>query len=176
MEKTLRQIGGTHLHEHSIHLYKLIRILPEDANVLEIGAGRSTVIILNFLKGTLYSIDQNPRKRKIASKYSNWKFIEGYDLDILKNWKIPLDLVFVDIDRNTIKDHYYTLLNIFKKHLRKNGIIVIYNTCVFESDTVPAIEQFLQENPTYHFINLTSRHGFGIITEEDPKIIKEILK
>lgn len=177
MESKVKEIGSSHLHIHSIHLYKLISSLPENANVLEIGVGggRSTRIILLTLNGTLYSIDRK-NKRKIAREYNNWKFIEGYDLDILRTWSIPLDLVFIDIDRDSDSKHYTELLNLLVKHLRdKNSMICIYNTIVFRNNIIPSIENFIKEFPEYKFYNISSKHGMGIISK-NIELVKKVLE
>jgi predicted O-methyltransferase YrrM len=175
VESNLRRIGGVHLHIHSIHLYKLISSLPENAIVLEIGVGigRSTKIILFSLNGTLYSIDIND-KRNIAQGFSNWKFIQGYDLDILSHWNIPLDLVFVDLDRDSDINHYKQILEYLVPHMKENGIFIFYNTIVFSENIIPAIQDFLSKYPDYKFLNIKSKHGFGIIAK-DIELIKEIL-
>lgn len=165
--KEIIEIGGQHLHKHSLDLYEIVKSLPDNSTVLEIGVGikgQSTRIILKALKGHLFSIDED-KGRAFEKNHSflNWTFLYGYDLDILKNWNEKLDLVFIDLDIESDTNHFIKLFNLLDEFIKDNGYIIIYNTNVFKEHIMPSINTFLNLNNHYSFRNIDSKHGMGIM-------------
>jgi len=172
----IRRIGGDYLHEHGILLYELAKSIG-NGTILElgIGIGRSTRIMLLGLEGILYSID-NGRGKQFIVRYKNhphWKFIEGYDLDVLPNLDIQVDMCFVDLDLNSDKSHYFKQLTLIHNLLKEDGFIVMKNTTINPKE-LKAIELF-SNIYKYEFTSYSKRHGITILSKNLNKV-KNIIK
>jgi len=169
--------GVEYMGDHAIHLYKLVKALPEDAVVIEIGtgAGVSTRIILKALgkKGHLHTIDHDNIEFK-GQEFSKCTFHTGQDLDIMEEWDKTINMAFVDLTPGNDSAHYIQLLHYLTKFLTKEGFILIHGTQV-HIDIVLGICLFVKNQKAFGYRNLQDRHGLGIVAR-NPKPIQESLK
>jgi predicted O-methyltransferase YrrM len=115
-------------------LLKMISQMMQPDLILEIGTftGYSTICLAPGLKsnGILHTIDNNPEIVHIAQKYFREAGFEdvivchlGNALDIIPDIPGPLDLVFIDADKENYVNYYEAVL----PKLRPGGMILADN-------------------------------------------------
>ena len=100
--------------------------------VLELGTftGYGTQNFVTAMKeGDIYTIDNEPKHQSIAENKVEYPekvkvhFLLGPAIEILKDWQIPVDLVFIDAAKKQYGDYYDLIL----PHLNQGGVILADN-------------------------------------------------
>jgi predicted O-methyltransferase YrrM len=142
-DKSSRGVVRLNIAEGAL-LYKFCKKVA-DGNLLEIGRkyGGSTVLMSASLnRGHLYSLDiaMNSDVEKNVGSYKNKvTFITADSKEI--EWKLPLDLVFID------GDHSYSGVKSdikkYHKYVKDNGYIVFHDIIGKKKELYPLLERFL---------------------------------
>jgi len=158
---------------HLVRLYYFtVQIPVKEKVVVELGVrwGTSTVAFIaavNDSGGHLYSIDIDdcPGVRKLYEGKSNWTFIKGDDMAIVKGWKEPIDHLFIDTSHTF--DHTLNELREWGKWVKSGGIITLHDLYALDSEkgeVWDAIEQYMKENPEkYDFKAFEGSYGLGLL-------------
>ncbi|MCK4445020.1 MAG: class I SAM-dependent methyltransferase, partial [Thermoplasmata archaeon] len=161
---------------------KLIVKISGAKNVLECGTytGYSALSMAEALPedGRVITCERDPERRAVAEEYfsksPHGKKIEirfGDALESLKNEDSPLDMIFLDADKDRYPEYYEEAVN----KLRSGGIIVIDNTLwegeVLEpkTDSAKAIAEMndrIAEDSRIENVLLTVRDGIQLITKK----------
>lgn len=160
---------------HLVRLYNFtVKIPVKEKVIVELGVryGYSTTALLaavNDSGGHLYSVDINacPGVQDLYEKESNWTFILGDDMEVVKGWSKPIDHLFIDTSH--IFDHALNELREWGKWVKREGIITLHDlycggekTGVFE-----AIVQYMKENTgKYSFTVFENSYGLGLLRRE----------
>lgn len=156
--------------QHLPRLYKLVMEIPlRDKIVVELGVskGESTTALLaavNDSGGHLFSIDilecLNARMR--LKEESNWTFIQGDDMEIVKEWNKPIDHLFIDTSHTF--EHTLAELREWGKWVKSFGSISLHDTQLRRCPGVrKAIGEYLLENPTFKYTEYSGSLGLGVI-------------
>jgi predicted O-methyltransferase YrrM len=186
-----RSKENTNVNKHLLRLYELVKTLPKDKVVVELGVnrGETTIALLaavNDTGGHLYSNDvQNCNDlgenledyRDGLQKYNpNWTFLLGDDLVIGKEWRMPIDFLYID----TVHSYEQTIqeLRIWGKWLKPNAIIALHDTdpnnvhpnwngiSYAEGGVLKAIYEYMEENRgMFSFINYPECYGLGVLSK-----------
>ena len=159
---------------HLVRLYELTVQIPiREKVVVELGVsgGNSTVALLaavNDSGGHLYSVDilASHVTRKRHRGESNWTFILGDDMEVVKGWNKPIDHLFIDTSHTF--DHTLNELREWGKWVKLGGIMTLHDIYLQvssgKSDVWYAIEQYMKENPEkYDFKAFDKSHGLGVL-------------
>ena len=158
---------------HLVRLYDFtVQISVKEKVVVELGVrwGTSTVALLaavNDSGGHLYSVDINdcPGVRKLYGAESNWTFIKGDDMEVVKGWSNPIDHLFIDTSHKF--DHTIKELKEWGKWVKSGGIITLHDLYGLDgekSEVWEAIEQHMKENPEkYDFKVFEGSYGLGLL-------------
>ena len=140
-------------------LRHLVRVL-NPAQIVEFGAnkGLSAAMMMDFLKGHIYSVDVNPNAWEFLCNHPMLTKVVGNDNDI-NIWKdIEADLGKTDlwyIDSWHDDEHVFKTLEVYSSYFKKGAILVF--------DDIVTIPKVWAELP-YDKIDLSPHHypGFGI--------------
>lgn len=131
VDDPLKNRGG--FTKHYLTLFSFVLGL-EAKNVLEIGGGGSTAVILEALKitgGKLTTCD--PREiegigytQTFQQENKNWNFVQDYSYNLLPKLSEDFDLVLHDGSHEG-KVLFKDLRNIFP-HVKKGGIVLVHDT------------------------------------------------
>ena len=158
---------------HLIRLYDFtVQIPVKEKVVVELGVrwGTSTVALIaavNDSGGPLYSIDIGayPETQKLFKGESNWTFLQGDDMEVVKDWNRPIDHLFIDTSHTF--DHTLGELREWGKWVKQGGIITlhdIYGLGGEKSEVWDAIEHHMKENPgKYDFKTFEKSYGLGVL-------------
>ena len=158
---------------HLVRLYDFtVQIPVKEKVVVELGVrwGISTVALLaavNDSGGHLYSVDIDdcPGVRRLYGSESNWTFINGDDMKVVKGWIRSIDHLFIDTSHTF--DHTLNELREWGKWIRSGGIITLHDLYGLDgekSEVWDAIEQYLKENPEkYDFRAFEGSYGLGLL-------------
>lgn len=132
LEKIETHDGGFSL--HYLFLYNLI-LGMEARNVLELGAGFSTPVILSALEktgGTLTTCDMRDMKDTgndptLKETYSTWTYLQGDTRTTLNTLKTQSFDVVLHDGSHEWRTVYRDLRKILP-HMKKNGIILVHDT------------------------------------------------
>jgi caffeoyl-CoA O-methyltransferase len=158
---------------------KIIVKISGAKNVLECGTytGYSALSMAEALPedGKVITCERDPERKKVAEEYfsksPHGKKIEirsGDALESLKNEDTPLDLIFLDADKERYPEYYEEAVN----KLSSGGIIVIDNTLWEgeviepESNSAKAIARMnerILKDPRVENVLLTVRDGIQLI-------------
>ena len=161
-----------------LELYR--RAVESKAKVIvELGTqvGHSTRALLKAAVengGHLTSVELNPNTLSLVGESmrfggadtSFWTAVPGDDLEVVKQWTIHMDLLFLDTSHtyeNTLKE-----LEAYSKFVVPRGIIVLHDTWI--DRTVPeqypvrrAIEDWMKNNEEWEFLDITTPgDGWGL--------------
>jgi len=170
------------INEHLHHLYKLTANIPlKEKVVVELGVrrGESTTALLaavNDTSGRLISVDiaECKETRRRLKGESNWSFVHGNDMDLIKQWDKPIDHLFIDTSHNY--KHTLAELREWGKWVKENGIISLHDTIAPNYPMVmKAIKKYLEENPKFEFTNYPECFGLGVIKKYPNPQPKEVL-
>jgi len=159
---------------HLVRLYDFTVQIPVKIKVVvELGVreGNSTTSLLaavNDSGGHLYSIDIDAciEARKLYGGDSNWTFIRGDDMQVIKGWNKHIDHLFIDTSHTF--DHTLNELREWGKWVKHGGIITLHDIYVYDSngksEVLDAIEQYMKENPEkYDFKVFEGSYGLGLL-------------
>ena len=123
-------------------LYPALQTIPKDGVYLEVGVknGRSLLFARKFSKGAVYGIDVNHELHTDAFKdYENWYFIHAASNDAVKDWMLPIDVLFIDGDHSYegIKDDWDN----FSRFVKPGGY-VLFHDC---DETSPGVQRLFAE-------------------------------
>lgn len=170
----VESIDGLLQHGQEKFLFELVRQLPDDAAIVEIGSflGRSTVTMGLACKGTnrkIYSIDTwngNDVDFPVQDFYLNWakniidNQLEGYVMPLIGNsyvilnlWNTiardkKMDLIFIDgshVYRDVLADFYYSF-----EHVKDGGWVLFHD---ITTDGWPDPEMVWQEVASKLLVN-----------------------
>ena len=161
---------------------KLIVKISGAKNVLECGTytGYSALSMAEALPedGRVITCERDPERRAVAEEYfsksPHGNKIEirfGDALESLKNEDSPLDMIFLDADKDRYPEYYEEAVN----KLRSGGVIVIDNTLWEgevlepESDSAKAIAEMnddIAADPRVENVLLTVRDGIQLIRKK----------
>lgn len=157
----------TDICEHLTRLYRLTADLPvRDKVVVELGVrhGESTTALIaavNDSGGHLYSADIVDCSG-VHRGEPNWTFILGDDMDIVKEWNRLIDHLFIDSGHTY--EHTLAELREWGQWVKPGGIITLHDTNMPIYPGVPrAIEKYLEEHPSYGYIEHPECLGLGVI-------------
>jgi len=143
--------------------------------IVELGMmiGQSTHALLKVAMengGHLYSIETNRDSLPLVGEAlksggldtSFWTAIHGDDLEVVKTWVKPIDLLFVD----TLHTYEQTLneLKAYSKFIVEHGIIILHDTYVEPSRLVKkAIDDWMNLNRDWTYEDITPHNdGWGL--------------
>lgn len=165
VKKTNERAGGFDLHYP--FLYGLV-VGMEAKNVLELGAGFSTPVILNALKkttGTLITCDQrnledtgnNPTMKE---QYPTWTYLQGDTRQTLSTIPKSVSFDVVLHDGSHEWRVVYKDLRQILPHIKHNGILLIHDT-----EHIPTYRLKMAVRLAllgYHYEILTLPYGYGL--------------
>jgi len=164
---------GTDITAHVVRLYDFTVQIPDrEKVVVELGVrnGNSTVALLaavNDSGGHLYSVDIR-HCRGVEEAYreeSNFTFILGDDMKVVKGWNKPINHLFIDTSHTF--DHTLRELREWGKWVKLGGIITlhdIYGLGGEKSEVWDAIEQHMKDNPgKYDYKAFEKSYGLGLL-------------
>lgn len=121
---------------------------------VEIGTkfgGSALVAKLANSETDIYSIDPNSElwmwKGK-EHKYKGLHFIKKLSLSAAKNWKKPIEVLFIDGDHNMAKDDFLA----WEPYVVKNGIILFHDYAVHSPKVIKDCDELFLTNPNYEIL------------------------
>jgi len=156
--------------EHLLRLYRLVVEIPlKDKVIVELGIskGESTTAFLGAVNdsgGHLFSIDilECLHARERLKGEPNWTFIQGDDMEIVKQWDKPIDHLFIDTSHTF--DHTLAELREWGEWVKPFRKISLHDIQLRGYPGVPkAIQQYLLENLSFKYIAYSGSHGLGVI-------------
>jgi len=160
----------TDIADQLIRLYELTVNIPHrDKVVVELGTrrGNSTRALLaavNDSGGHLYSVDIGKCWRAVSALHEepNWTFTRGDDLEVVKQWSLPIDHLFIDTSHTY--EHTLTELREWGGWVKLHGIISLHDIHYRKTPGVmEAIQKYLSENLSFQFTEYKGSNGLGVI-------------
>jgi predicted O-methyltransferase YrrM len=110
----------------------------------------------------------NLKKKQL--RYENITFIKDYFDNCAKEWSLPIDILHIDGRHKyeDIENDYQT----WSKFLNKNGVILLHDTCCYNTDY--GVHEFFDQI-NISKVNFTNSFGLGIITN-DEQLLDDIKK
>ena len=186
----LRKTIATAWRGHEDFVVWLVKELKPKV-IVELGTelGFSTFVLAAPKIGTVYGIDsfkgdeftrvsgtkkgfmKSLKEVKKRFGINNVKVIEGRFSDIVKKWKLPIDILHID-GSHRYKDVKEDFEN-WSKFVKEDGVILMHDVYV-PSDKRFGVEKFYKEidPPKLRFFH---SHGLGVVSK-DEKLIKKIAK
>ncbi len=164
-------------------LLEMISCMIEPAKIIEVGTytGYSAICLAKGLKagGELHTIDHNPELEDFTSSFFKEAGLEdrihyhiGEALDVLPRIEGPVDLVFLDAD----KENYISYYDLVMAKLRVGGFILVDNVLwsgkVFsaedagddpEAHAIRAFNEYVQNDTHTENLILPIRDGLTLI-------------
>ena len=163
---------------YTLELYKRA-VEAKAKDIVELGTqvGHSTRALLKAAienGGHLHSVELNPNTLSLVGESmksggadtSFWTAIPGDDLEVVKQWTIYMDFLFIDTSHtyeNTLKE-----LEAYSKFVVPRGVIVMHDTHIDRSvpEQYPvrrAVEDWMKNNEEWEFQDITTpRDGWGL--------------
>lgn len=123
-------------------IWKALKDIPKGGIYLEVGVrnGRSLAWARAMSKGVVYGIDINDElHRDWFEGKKDWHFIHNASNDAVKNWTLPIDVLFIDGDHSYegVKDDWQN----FEPFVKKGGKI-FFHDC---DETSPGVVELFKE-------------------------------
>jgi predicted O-methyltransferase YrrM len=160
----------TDIADQLIRLYELTASIScKNKVVVELGTrrGNSTRALLaavNDSGGHLYSVDIGKCGHALSAlgRESNWTFTRGDDLEVIKQWNLPIDHLFIDTSHTY--EHTLAELREWGGWVKAHGIISLHDIHYRKTPGVmEAIRKYLSENPSFEFTEYSGSNGLGVI-------------
>lgn len=174
LKNRIRDYNARDINEHLQYIYDTT-VNMNAQTIVELGVnnGSSTLAFLLATRktnGKLYSCDivECPNARKLVDGVDeNWQFTIKDDLEYGKTWDKPIDILFIDTSHSFEQTHRE--LELWIPKVKPDGIIILHDTmptpgtAFNESGVLPAVWEWLGNNPGYTLENKPNNHGLGII-------------
>lgn len=177
----LREIHTTNLLNSQCHLLFNRILETQPRTIVELGSGTSLEtkpFEVNFKSGGtstrvfliachelntnhsipsyLFSIDKEPCKstRNLIKKMelnNYWVFIQGNDLEVVKQWHKPIDFLFVDSDHSY--SHVKKVLELWLPFVVQQGHVFLHDAFTEEYGVDEATRDFVKEHPEWKVID-----------------------
>jgi len=152
--------------KHLLTLYSIVLGLKAQ-NVVEVGFGRSTLIIVSALRltgGKLYSCDRYDYNSYIPKEYCQIDFTIGDAKTLLKKIDFGVDFVFLDYlsSRERSAESCVKAIYRFLKHLKTNGILAVHDSIESQYNVKNAFK-VLKKDKNLEVLSLSYNYGLGLI-------------
>ncbi len=153
----------------------------EKVRVLELGTrqGNSTLAFLAAAEaadGHVWSCDifpvlSDPNGMRPWSRHPRWTFIQGDDMDVALQARLPLEVDVLFIDTSHLYEHTLQELHAFMPRVAPGGVGLFHDTDLYMNvsgvqDDYPQVSKALNEycrQTGQSWENITGEYGLGII-------------
>ncbi len=153
----------------------------EKVRVLEFGTrrGNSTLAFLaaaEAVDGHVWSSDifpvlSDPNGMRPWSRHPRWTFIQGDDMDVALQARLPLEVDVLFIDTSHLYEHTLQELHAFMPRVAPGGVGLFHDTDLYMNvsgvqDDYPQVSKALNEycrQTGQSWENITGEYGLGII-------------
>lgn len=166
---------------HSFAKWLVEKVNPKVTVELGVDYGYSLFVLSVYNNGNVYGIDSfstEHHKSRVDDDYKivtdikeklkldNLELIKGYFDDVAKTWEKKIDILHIDglHDYDNCKNDY----EIWKKFMKKNGVIIFHDTMSYPNDVGRLFTEI-----NFPKFNFTNSHGLGVVSS-NKKLIEEI--